>query len=71
MAKLIKAHIKTVGELLRVLEKYDEAQDIRILSNLNASLCAMSVIIHPIKGKVILYPETKLFHRNINKEKKL
>lgn len=71
MAGLIKAHIKTVGELLHVLEKYDETQDIRVLSNSNASLCAISVIVHQAKGKVILYPEAKLLHKNINKEKKL
>lgn len=69
MAGLVKAHIKTVGDLLQVLERYDETQDIRVLSNSNALLCAISVIVHPAKGKLILYPETKWPHKNINKKK--
>lgn len=58
MAALVGVHIKTVGELIRVLEKYDETQDLRVMSNANATLCALSVIVHPTKGKVIIFPET-------------
>ena len=63
MTALVGIHIKTVGELIRVLEQYDETQDIRVMSNANATLCAISVIVHPTKGKIIIYPETQWPHQ--------
>ena len=69
MAGLVGVHVKTVGELIRILERYDETQELRVMSNSNATLCAISVVVHPTKGKIILFPETRWPSKNINKRK--
>lgn len=63
MAALVGMHIKTVGELIHILERYDETQELRIMSNADAKLCALSVVVHPTKGKLIIFPETPWPHK--------
>ena len=63
MATLIGVHIKIVGELIKILEKYDETQELRVMSNVNSKFCALSVAVHPTNGKIMIFPEIVLPHR--------
>ena len=63
MTALVGVHIKTVGELIKILEKYDETQELRVMSNVNNKFCALSVAVHPINGKIMIFPEIVLPHR--------
>ena len=63
MAALVGVHIKTVGELIKILEKYDEMQELRVMSNINSKFCTLSVAVLPTNGKIIIFPEIVLPHR--------
>lgn len=63
MAALVGVHIKTVGELIKILEKYDEMQELRVMSNINSKFCTLSVAVHPTNDKIMIFPEIVLPHR--------
>ena len=63
MATLIGVHIKTVGELIKILEKYDETRELRVMSNINNKFCTLSVAVHSTNGKIMILPEISLPHR--------
>ena len=63
MAALIGVHIKTVSELIKILEKYDEMQELRVVSNINSKFCTLSVAVHQTNGKIMIFPEIVLPHR--------
>ena len=63
MAALVGVHIKTVGELIKILEKYDETQELRVMSNVNNKFYTLSVAVHSTNGKIMIFPEISLPHR--------
>ena len=63
MAALVGVHIKTVGELIKILEKYDKTQELRVMLNINSKFCTLSVVVHPTNGKIMIFPEIVLPHR--------
>ena len=63
MAALVGVHIKTVGELIKILEKYNETQELRVISNINSKFCTLSVAVHPTNCKIMIFPEISLLHR--------
>ena len=63
MAALVGVHIKTVGELIKILEKYDETQELRVMSNINSKFCTLSVAVQSTNDKIMIFPEIVLPHR--------
>ena len=63
MAALVGVHIKTVSELIKILEKYDETQELRVMSNINSKFCTLSVAVHPTNGKIMIFRKIVVPHR--------